>query len=186
MIDPSDFAGRPIRSLQTMLRVLAATDNRYRDLVPDGVYGEQTAAAVSQFQRVNGLPVTAVTDHETWNRIVDAFTRQSPSVLPAAPLSIIWKPKQVIHPGEKNSHLYLIQSMLLAVSRLYPAMPVAQVTGEHDAASVAATNWLQEKSGLPSGGVIDQTTWLYLSKLYRISAGDGTEGGSGSGIENNT
>ena len=142
--------------------------------------GEQTAAAVSQFQRVSGLPVTAVTDHETWNRIVDAFTRQSPSVLPAAPLSIVWQPKQVIRPGEKNSHLYLIQSMLLAVSKIYPAMPAAQVTGEHDAASVAATNWLQERSGLPTGGVIDQTTWLYLGKLYRISIGDGTEGGSGS------
>ena len=172
--------GRPIRNLQTMLRVLAAADSRYRNLVPDGVYGEQTAAAVSQFQRVSGLPVTAVTDHETWNRIVDAFTRQSPSVLPAAPLSIVWQPKQVIRPGEKNSHLYLIQSMLLAVSKIYPTMPAAQVTGEHDAASVAATNWLQERSGLPTGGVIDQTTWLYLGKLYRISIGDGTEGGSGS------
>ena len=181
MTQPSDFVGRPIRSLQTMLRVLAAADSRYQNLVPDGVYGEQTAAAVSQFQRVSGLPVTAVTDHETWNRIVDAFTRQSPSVLPAAPLSIVWQPKQVIRPGEKNSHLYLIQSMLLAMSKIYPAMPVAQVTGEHDAASVAAANWLQEKSGLPTGGVIDQTTWLYLGKLYRISIGDGTEGGSGPG-----
>ena len=180
MTQPSDFVGRPIRNLQTMLRVLAAADSRYRNLVPDGVYGEQTAAAVSQFQRVSGLPVTAVTDHETWNRIVDAFTRQSPSVLPAAPLSIVWQPKQVIRPGEKNSHLYLIQSMLLAVSKIYPAMPAAQITGEHDAASVAATNWLQERSGLPTGGVIDQTTWLYLGKLYRISIGDGTEGSNGS------
>ena len=179
MTRPEDYIARPIRSLQTMLRVLAAADSRYRDLVPDGVYGQQTAAAVSQFQRVNGLPVTAVTDHATWNRIVDVFTRQGASVMPAAPLAIVWQPKQVIRPGEKNSHLYLIQSMLLAVGRFYPAMPVAQVTGTHDAASVAATSWLQEKSGLPSAGVIDQTTWLYLSRLYRISAGDGTTGANG-------
>ena len=53
MTRPEDYIARPIRSLQTMLRVLAAADSRYRDLVPDGVYGQQTAAAVSQFQRVN-------------------------------------------------------------------------------------------------------------------------------------
>ena len=179
MTRPEDFIARPIRSLQTMLRVLAAVDSRYRDLVPDGVYGQQTAAAVSQFQRVNGLPVTAVTDHATWNRIVDVFTRQSPSVLPAAPGSTARQPQQAIRPREKTSHLYAIQSMPLAVSRFYPAMPVAQVTGTHDAASVAATSWLQEKSGLPSAGAIDQTTWLYLSRLYRISAGDGTTGANG-------
>ena len=107
------------------------------------------------------------------------LTRQGVGVMPAAPLAIVWQPKQVILPGEKNSHLYLIQSMLLAVSRFYPAMPVAQVTGTHDAASVAATSWLQEKSGLPSAGAIDQTTWLYLSRLYRISAGDGSTGANG-------
>ncbi len=173
MIDPEDFSARPIRSLQTMLQVLSAADSRYRAVVPDGVYGEQTAAAVSRFQQLNGLPVTSVTDQQTWNRIVDAFMQRSASVLPAPPLGVVWQPKQVIRPGQKNGHLYLIQSMLLAISRQYAAMPQAQVTGVQDEASVAATSWLQEKAGLPADGVIDQTTWLYLSRLYRISTGDG-------------
>lgn len=177
MIDPEDFIARPIRSLQTMLLVLSTADSRYRAIVPDGVYGEQTAAAVSQFQRLNGLPVTSVTDQQTWNRIVDVFMQRSASVLPAPTLDVVWQPKQVIRPGQKNSHLYLIQSMLLAISRQYAAMPQAQVTGEQDEASVAATIWLQKKAGLPADGSIDQTTWLYLSRLYRISAGDGTSPG---------
>lgn len=180
MIDPEDYIGLPIRSLQTMLRVLSVADSRYRLVVPDGVYGEQTAAAVSEFQRLSGLPVTSVTDQQTWNRIVDVFTRLRATVLPAPPLSIVWQPRQTIRPGEKNHHLYLIQSMLLAVSKFYAAMPPAGVTGEHDAASVAATSWLQEKAGLTADGVIDQTTWLYLGRLYRISSGDGTEGINGS------
>lgn len=179
---PENYIGLPIRSLQTMLRVLAAVDARYQTVVPDGIYGEKTASAVSQFQRLNALPVTAQTDQNTWNRIVDAFLRQGAVVLPAAPLSIVWQPRQTIRPGQRNGHLFLIQSMFLALRRFYPAMPEAAVTGTHDAPSVEATKWLQGKSGLSPDGVIDQTTWLYLTSLYSITAGDGTQGVNGSGM----
>lgn len=182
MIFPENYIGLPIRSLQTMLRVLSAVDARYPNLVPDGIYGEKTAAAVSQFQRLNGLPVTAQTDQNTWNRIVDAFLRRGAVVLPASPLSIVWQPHQTIRPGQRNNHLFLIQSMLLALRRFYPAMPETAVTGTHDAPSVEATKWLQGKSGLVSDGIIDQTTWLYLTSLYHITSGDGTEGVNGNGM----
>ena len=41
------FVGQPVRSLQTMLRTLAEADDRYNSVIPDGVYGPQTVAAVS-------------------------------------------------------------------------------------------------------------------------------------------
>ena len=37
--------GQPIRSLQTMLRVLAENDDEYKVLIPDGIYGPDTMAA---------------------------------------------------------------------------------------------------------------------------------------------
>ena len=45
------FTGRPIRSLQTMLRVLGESKGREVTLIPDGIYGPQTMAAVTDFQR---------------------------------------------------------------------------------------------------------------------------------------
>ena len=36
------FLGQPIRSLQTMLRVLAENDDEYKVLIPDGIYGPDT------------------------------------------------------------------------------------------------------------------------------------------------
>ena len=48
------FVGQPIRSLQTMLRVLAQYDGKYASVVPDGIYGPQTMAAVAHFQRLHG------------------------------------------------------------------------------------------------------------------------------------
>ena len=41
------FVGQPIRALQAMLRVIAEDDPSHPSLVPDGIYGPETMAAVS-------------------------------------------------------------------------------------------------------------------------------------------
>ena len=46
----SSFVGQPIRSLQTMLRVIAEDDPTHLRIVPDGIYGPETTAAVSTFR----------------------------------------------------------------------------------------------------------------------------------------
>ena len=43
----SSFVGQPIRSLQTMLRVIAEDDPTHLRIVPDGIYGPETAAAIT-------------------------------------------------------------------------------------------------------------------------------------------
>ena len=42
----SSFVGQPIRSLQTMLRVIAEDDPTHLRIVPDGIYGPETTAGV--------------------------------------------------------------------------------------------------------------------------------------------
>lgn len=59
------FVGAPVRNLQTMLRYIAKQDSSYENVIPDGIYGAQTASAVSTFQRRNNLPITGVADLNT-------------------------------------------------------------------------------------------------------------------------
>ena len=47
MRPPESFVGQPIRSLQTMLRVIAENDPSHPTLVPDGIYGPETVDAVA-------------------------------------------------------------------------------------------------------------------------------------------
>ena len=157
MNTPSNYVGQPIRSLQTMLRTLAHADETLLKLVPDGIYG----------------PNTGETDNTTWNKLVAIYTVQSPSVLPAAPVAVRWTPNRVLAAGSRNSHLFLIQSMLQSLARFYANVPALTVTGVHDAPSVAAVKWLQRLAALPQTGEIDQTTWAYLSGLYTLASGDG-------------
>ena len=182
MNTPANYVGQPIRSLQTMLRTIAHADEALLKLVPDGIYGPNTVRAVREFQRQNGLPVTGETDSATWNRLVAVYTVQSPSVLPAASVSIRWTPNRVLSAGSRNSHLFLIQSMLRSLARFYANAPALTVTGVHDAASVAAVKWLQRLAALPPTGEIDQTTWAYLSGLYTLASGDGEAGDLHNGL----
>ena len=174
MNEAARFIGAPILSLQTMLMLIARAEAGVPSVTPDGIYGAATVQSVSAFQRTHGLPATGQTDHTTWLHIVNAYHNAHPFYAPATPLHIVWQPEQVIRPGESNTHLYPIQSMLVAIGGFFPAAPQLAVTGVHDAASVAAIRWLQEKSALPVTGTICQLDWTYLSALYRLVAGDGT------------
>ena len=67
------FLEQPIRSLQTMLRVISEDDARFPSVIPDGIYGPATMNAITVFQRLYELPVTGITDQITWEKIVAAY-----------------------------------------------------------------------------------------------------------------
>ena len=96
------FIGQPIRSLQTMLRVIAEDDSRLPTVVPDGIYGQSTLQAVSAFQRLYGLPVTGVTDQFTWEKMVEIFDEALIRIGKTEPLEILFEPGQVFRAGDSS------------------------------------------------------------------------------------
>ena len=98
---PADsFLSQPIRSLQTMLRVIAEQDTTLPSLIPDGIYGNNTVRSISAFQRRSGLPVTGVTDQKTWDTVVAAYQLALTELEQAEPIQSILNPSQVIRRGE--------------------------------------------------------------------------------------
>ena len=169
------FVGKPVESLQAMLRQIAAVEASVDSVIPNGRFGQDTARAVASFQRFAHLPQTGKVDLATWNAIVAAFERAAVDIAP--PVTIpIWQISQVIAPGEENGHLYLIQGMLLSLSRLFGGFTPPQVNGRLDEPTAAGLRWLQRGSGLPETGALDNATWRKLSALYRSAWGDGTMG----------
>lgn len=168
-IQPND-GGAPIFALQTMLRWLTPT----RRLAHDGIFGEETAAALSDFQRGVGLPVTGVADEETWDALKRAYNRALVEKGPAEPLHIILQPEQILEVGSDNLHVYLVQAMLVVLAGFYPALPRPRVTGVLDARTVEAVKWLQARADLPADGAVDKHTWRALVRQYRLTVGDGS------------
>lgn len=169
------FIGQPVRSLQTMLRVIAESDNLQPSVIPDGIYGPQTVTAVSTFQRRNGLPVTGVTDQDTWDQIVAVYESAFVGVGPVQPLQIILEPQQVIRQGESNPNIYLVQAMLIVLAEAYSSITAPAVTGILDVPTANALSEFQVLSLLPATGELDRQTWKNLALHYPMATIKKTE-----------
>ncbi|MBE6958127.1 MAG: hypothetical protein E7447_03110 [Ruminococcaceae bacterium] len=163
------FVGQPVRSLQTMLRVIAESDDLQTSVIPDGIYGPQTVTAVSTFQRRNGLPVTGVADQQTWEQIVRAYEPALIAVGPVQPLEIILEPNQVIRQGENNPNLYLVQAMLIVLAQSYNSITAPAVTGVLDIPTANALSEFQLLTLLPATGELDRETWKNLAIHYPMA-----------------
>lgn len=164
------FLSQPIRSLQTMLRVLAEEDNRYETLVPDGIYGPATVSAVSRFQRLNALPITGVTDQQTWDRIVLEYGPARISREEAAPLNTVLNPGQVIRKGQRHPSVHLTQAMLAVLQEVYESLGPVTHTGILDGPTSDALSAFQQLSLLPMTGQLDKRTWKHLTLHYPLAA----------------
>ncbi len=169
MRPPESFIAQPIRSLQTMLRVIQEDAGYTDSVVPDGIYGSTTMQAVSAFQRQHGLPVTGMTDQTTWEAIVAEYQPALVRVDAAQPLQLILNAGQVIRRGQSHPYLYLIQSMLLALSEIYGSVSAPRITGTLDLPTSESVSSFQYLSALPQTGEIDKITWKHLALQYPLA-----------------
>ena len=70
-------SGQKVRQLQEQLNLIGDYYTAIPALTVDGIYGERTAEAVRQFQRINNMPQTGVVDFPTLYRISDRYVRLS-------------------------------------------------------------------------------------------------------------
>jgi len=160
--------GRPIESLQTMLRQLSYGYKALPFLVPDGRFGEETLEAVMIFQREFGLPVTGRVDPDTWDEVVRRYDgqmrqREKPYALRAFPV----RPFQ-LEIGDRDDIALLVQTLFGILSGAVDGIADEEHDGMHTGAAVDNTMWLQKVSGLPVTGVMDRETWNRLVRMYDL------------------
>lgn len=163
-----DFA--PVHNIQQMLRT-ALPDN---GLVIDGIFGKETEDAVRRFQKSQDMEPTGVADENTWVALKRAYNHEQVLFEKAEPLRIVLQPHQVLTKGTNNSHMYLVQALLLALSLYISQLPHLTVNGKLDAETEKSIRLLQKAADLPETGELDKHTWSHLVHLYRSFIGDGT------------
>ena len=170
MRPPESFVAQPVRSLQTMLRVISESDPTQPSVIPDGIYGQNTMAAVSAFQRRKGLPATGITDQNTWDLIVAEYEPVLILVGEAQPIEVILDPNQVIRRGEQHPNLYLAQGMLIVLSQAYGSIPAPGMNGILDLPTADSISAFQQLSLLPATGELDKITWDALARHYPLAS----------------
>jgi len=168
---PTDsFVRQPIRSLQTMLRVISEDNPSLPTVVPDGIYGEETQRAVLSFQEHNALPITGITDQATWEAIVKAYEPALIRIGKTQPIEIIMDPGQNHTKGEKHPNIFLLQAMLLYLSTKHSVIPTPGNDGILDDPTAEALAAFQLLAGLPPTGQLDKITWKYLVTQFTLNA----------------
>jgi peptidoglycan hydrolase-like protein with peptidoglycan-binding domain len=152
-----------------MLRVIGESRDQPLTVIPDGIDGPQTAGAVTQFQRDAGLPATGIADQQTWEEIVSAYEPALILVAPAEPLELILNPGQIIRKDEYNLQLYVVQAVLIALSKAYGSIPQPTMNGILDIPTSQSLSRFQELHQLPVTGELDKITWKHLAKQYPMA-----------------
>jgi len=164
------FIEQPIRSLQTMLRVIAEDDSRLPTVVPAGIYGPSTMTAVTAFQRQEGIAVTGIVDQLTWERIVAAYEPALIRVGKAEPIEIVMDPGQVFRIGDSNPYIYLLQSMLTQLSKDHAVISPPGHSGVMDESTSSSLAAFQELAGLVITGELDKITWKHIVRQFTLNA----------------
>lgn len=164
------FLDQPVRSLQTMLRTIASIEPGQMNVMPDGIYGSQTAAAVRSFQRRMGMNPTGVTDQATHEAIVREFERARIETEKAHPIQVTLDPGQVLHRGESHPAVRLVQAMLAVLSDLLPQISAPGHSGSLDPTTAESLSSFQTYAGLPPTGELDKRTWKDLTLHFALAA----------------
>lgn len=164
------FIEQPVRTLQTMLQVIAEDDSRLPKVVPDGIYGPTTMQAVSAFQRQNQLPVTGVTDQATWDMIYLAYEESIIRIDKAEPIEIVMDPGKVFKKGEVSPYLYLLQAILTQLSNDHPSISRPGFNGILDGETSQSLSDFQALNNLPVTGELDKITWKHLARHFSLNA----------------
>lgn len=169
MRPPESFIQQPVRSLQTMLQVIALTDQRIPIVIPDGIYGKTTISAVNRFQQLYGIPITGVADQATWEKITEIYESALINAEPAEPIEILIDRNNALKPGDSGAYIYFLQTMLLKLSEEYPSITPPEINGSYDQKTENAVRNFQEITSLPSTGETNKQTWKNLEQHFTLA-----------------
>lgn len=163
-----------VAELQRYLREISMSGANVRPVIPDGLYNEQTAAAVADFQRMKGLPETGETDRVTWDAILDTYYDVISNLSEQIGVKPLPSVKTVLAPGDRGTSIVILQAMLNTLAGLFMNIPPNSLSGVYDSDTVKAITEFQTVSGLTPTGETDIRTWNALAGLFdAISALEG-------------
>lgn len=159
---------RAIQELQQYLRNISRNASDEPEIIPDGIYSEETKKAVEDFQRQTGLEITGVVNFETWEEIVRANRRavyENALPVQAAPIRNEDLP---LKRGDSGSLVKTLKLMLDSVADSYGNFNRSTEGDFFDEATEKEVIRWQEVAFLENSGRVDRETWDSLARFYLI------------------
>lgn len=161
--------GIGVRTIQYYLNILAYFNGALLPLPLDGIYGPETTAAVKQFQRYYGLPVTGVMNTATWN-VLNRVYSETVEFLPEGYSGEFAKlyPGYFLSEGMSGENVRDLQTYLSLIGRNYDSIPEIPVTGYYGSQTREAVTAFQNAFGIPPNGAVGPVTWNTIAQQYNF------------------
>lgn len=166
------YPGTPLQNGSTgpFVTVIQSALNRISQNYPaipkinpvDGIFGQQTEAAVRQFQQIFSLAQDGIVGKATWyqiNRIYVAVLRLAELQSQGQQQFFIGSYPSDLSLGDTGDYVNRVQYMLDVLSDFIPSIPPVSETGTFDTATRDAVRSFQQYIGLPVTGAVDAQTW---------------------------
>ena len=137
--------GDAVKTLQDKLNALG-----YNSGSVDGIFGAKTYAAVTAFQKANGLGVDGIVGKLTWGKLYGV----SPA-MPVETTTVVGRP--TVSYGSRGDAVRKLQELLNALG--YDCGSVDGIFGSKTKAAVLA---FQKANGLGADGIVGPLTWAKL------------------------
>lgn len=153
---------------QGYLRNIARTSEDISMVYPDGIYGEETVRAVTDFQRKHAINQTGEIDFETWEKLIQenekaVFAASEP--LQTAKISSEDLPLVL---GLDSSLVYTLKLMLGKVAEKYEGFEMLTLDSTFDEDTQRQVKLWQEIISAEVTGEVDKNTWNTLSLFYLL------------------
>lgn len=165
-------SGNEVAQIQIKLNRIAKNYPAIPKISPvDGIFGDETEAAVREFQSIFNLTVDGLVGRSTWyaiQRVYAAVKRLndlgSEGISPDEVTNLF---SQVLDEGDEGIGVRELQFFLNFISLYNESVPYVTIDGIFGPSTRAAVEAFQSLYGLLVTGVVDIETWDYLYRAYR-------------------
>ena len=161
------YETQAIFNLQRYLRQLSRFDPDIPSVDEDGIFGEETRASLTAFQRKYGLPITGTATPETWALLFNEYLASVEERTRPAPVYIFprFPTDYSVGRGDENLLVGVIQLLLRDIIILYGQdAEQFSIDGVFGEVTEQAVKDFQTVNRLPADGRVDRVTWNRLAQ----------------------
>ncbi|MBQ8310001.1 MAG: peptidoglycan-binding protein [Clostridia bacterium] len=163
--------GDEVRTAQIRLnRISTNFPSIPKILATDGIFAEDTEAAVRRFQEVFNLTPDGIIGKNTWYTIQNIYIGvKRLNDLNSEGITLNEVTKQypgALQEGSVGDGVRNLQYFLSYLSQFYDTIPAVPIDGSFGPATKASVEAAQRTFGLPADGVVGEQTWYALTNAY--------------------
>lgn len=155
--------------LQRYLRQLEHELGEINRVPIDGIFGDDTRAALMRFQAYAGLRVTGISDIVTWEMLYAEYQKsldKKSSTLGIFPFFDL-PDEYELKLGDNNTLVSMLEIIMSEISSEYTEMQDAfKVNGVFDSDKSNLIREYQKKNLIPESGTVNRATWNRLAEDF--------------------